>query len=104
MCAVTADAPRDKPVPIRPDWLSKTLAGLLLGLAFALAASALFSDMAADMPLAVRGQLAMWMLPPIWLGIFSGVYFFTSGLRAWLWLGGANALAYGALAAIRLGA
>lgn len=103
MCAVPADIPHKKPVPIRPDWISKTLAGLLLGLTFALAASALFSDMTGGMPLAVRGQLAMWMVPPIWLSVFSGVYFFTSGLRAWLWLGGANVLAYSALVAIRLG-
>ena len=75
MCAVPADIPRDKPVPIRHDWISKTLAGLLLGLTIALATSALFSEMTADIPLAVRGQLAMWIVPPIWLGIFSGVYF-----------------------------
>lgn len=102
MAAASADAPRaNKPAPIRPDWVSKTLAGLLLGLALALAASGVYSALTAGMPLPVRGQLAMWMVPPIWLGTLSGVYFFRSGLRAWAWLGGANLLAYGALLAAR---
>lgn len=103
MSAAPIDSRRAKPAPIRPDWFSKTLGGLLLGLALALAASALYSDMTASMPLPTRGQLVMWMVPPIWMGVFSGVYFFTSGLRAWLWLGGANVLAWGVLLAMRWG-
>lgn len=90
-----------KPPPIRRDWISKTLAGTLLGLALALGASGLFSHLNAGMPLSVRGQLAMWMVPPVWLGTLGGVYFFASGLRAWLWLGGATVLTYGALLALR---
>lgn len=86
-----------KPAPIQRDWVSKTLAGTLLGLALALGASGVFSQLNAAMPLPVRGQLAMWMVPPLWLGTLGLVYFFQSGLRAWLWLGGANLLAYGAL-------
>ncbi|MCK6395147.1 hypothetical protein [Zoogloea sp.] len=77
--------------PIQRDWLSKTLAGLVLGAVLAFALSGLFSRLNAGMPLSVRGQLAMWMVPPIWLGVLSGVYFFSSGLRAWLWLGMAAA-------------
>lgn len=86
-----------KPAPVQRDWVSKTLAGTLLGLALALGASGVFSQLNAAMPLPVRGQLAMWMVPPLWLGTLGLVYFFQSGLRAWLWLGGANLLAYGAL-------
>ncbi|SNR60117.1 hypothetical protein SAMN05192560_0042 [Methylobacillus rhizosphaerae] len=43
MSAVPAEMPapevtrRKKPDPVRPDWTSKTLAGLLLGLALSLA-------------------------------------------------------------------
>jgi hypothetical protein len=93
-------APR-KPHAIRRDWIAKTLAGTLLGFTLALGASGLFAQMNGDMPLAVRGQLAMWMVAPVWLATLSGVYFFASGLRAWLWLGGANALVYGALLVLR---
>ena len=84
----------DKPA-IRTDWLSKTLAGLLLGLSLALTASALLMTQLRSLPLSVSGQLAMWLVPPVWLGVLSGVYFFHSGLRAWAWLLGANALALG---------
>ena len=35
-------------------------------------------------------------MPPVWLLVQSLVYFFSSGLRAWAWLGGANALALAA--------
>ena len=49
----------------------------------------------ADLPLAVSGQLAMWLVPLVWLGTLSLVYFFASGWRAWAWLTGANVLALG---------
>ncbi|NMG64001.1 hypothetical protein GPA19_03430 [Azoarcus indigens] len=85
--------------PIRRDWLAKTVAGVLLGFTLAIGCSGVFAWLADGMQMSVRAQLAMWMVMPIWLGIFSGVYFFRSGLRAWAWLGGANALVFGALAA-----
>ena len=88
--------------PIRRDWISKTLAGLLLGAVLGFGSSALFSLLFADIPLSVRGQLAMWLAPTVWLGVMSGVYFFTSGRLAWAWLAGANALILGLLAAVRL--
>ena len=91
-----------KPRPIQRDWFSKTLAGLLLGSTLALGCSGLFSHFNMDMPLPIRSQLAMWMVAPIWLGTFSGTFFFSSGRRAWLWLGGANLLIHGMLALARL--
>ncbi|MDD2987458.1 MAG: hypothetical protein PHI64_00730 [Zoogloea sp.] len=81
--------------PIQRDWLSKTLAGLVLGAILALACSGLFARLNTAMPLGVRGQLAMWMVPPVWLGVLGGVYFFSSGVRAWLWLGAASAFVTG---------
>ncbi|OZI30976.1 hypothetical protein CAL29_23780 [Bordetella genomosp. 10] len=93
---------RRKPAPIRRDWVSKTLAGTLLGLTLAMAASGIYSQFAANTPLPIRGQLMMWMVPPIWLGTLSGVYFFTSGARAWLWLGSANAAAFCAWLLLRM--
>ena len=93
---------KSKPAPIQRDWISKTLAGGLLGLALAMVTSALFSHLTSSMPLPIRGQLAMWMVPPVWLGVFGCVYFFASGLRAWLWLGGATVLAFGVLTGLRI--
>lgn len=87
---------------IAPDWLAKTLAGTLLGFTLALGCAGLFSWLASDMALTIRGQLAMWMMAPVWMGVLSGVYFFRSGKRAWAWLGGANLLVFGILAAARL--
>lgn len=95
---------RGKPPPVRRDWVAKTLAGSVLGLALALGASGVFSQLNAGMPLSVRGQLAMWMVPPVWLVVLGAVYFFQSGLRAWLWLGGASLLVHGLLWALRPGA
>jgi len=87
--------------PIQRDWLSKTLAGLLLGAVLALVCSGLFSQLNPRMPFAVRGQLAMWMVPPIWLGVLSSVFFFANGLRAWLWLGAVSVLMGGTWAVLR---
>lgn len=86
-----------KPASIRRDWVAKTLAGALLGFALALGASAVLAALTQAIPLATRSQLAMWLVPPVWLGVLAGVYFFSSGLRAWCWLGGACALLYGGL-------
>lgn len=86
---------RKKPEPIRPDWISKTLAGLLLGLSLALICSGVLMALMPDTPLPVSGQLAMWLVPAVWLSVLSFVYFFTSGLRAWVWLIGANIVALG---------
>lgn len=100
MCAAPVDTVRRKPPPVRPDWVSKTIAGVVLGLTLAMAISGVYSELDSAKPLPVRGQLMMWMVPPVWLGTLAGVYFFASGLCAWLWLGGANALAFGLLFAL----
>lgn len=80
---------------IQPDWVSKTLAGVFLGFTLAIGCSDLFSWLASEMPLSSRGQLAMWMMAPVWMGVISGVYFFSSGKRAWACLAGANLLVFG---------
>ena len=84
------------------DWLAKTLAGILPGFTLAIGCSGLFAWLAAGLPLPIRGQLAMWMVAPVWMGILSSVYFFGSGKRAWGWLLGANLLVFGILALSRL--
>lgn len=90
------------PKTIQPDWVSKTLAGALLGFALGVGCSGVFSALAASLPLATKGQLAMWLVAPIWVGCLSGVYFFQSGRRAWAWLAAANLLVFGIQAALRL--
>lgn len=91
----TAGGRPAKPAPIARDWIAKTLAGLLLGLGLALSSSGLLAALLPEMPLPVSGQLVMWLVPPVWLMVLSLVYFFASGLRAWVWLGVANALVFG---------
>lgn len=91
-----------KATPIRRDWLSKTLAGTLLGFLLALGASGLFNEAAGALPLGVRSQLAMWLVPPVWFGVLGFCYLFGSGRRAWLWLGATTLLVFGLWAGVRL--
>ncbi|MFQ6372062.1 hypothetical protein [Shewanella sp. YIC-542] len=83
---------------IRPDWISKTLCGLVLGFTLALALVGLFAWFGpGSMAAGDKYQFNMWLLAPVWLSILSLVYLFRSGRRALLWLGGANLLAWGLL-------
>lgn len=86
-----------KRVPIQHDWFSKTAAGVIGGGILSIIASGLLARLCAEMPLSQRGQLAMWLMPPIWLGILGSVYFFRSGKHAWLWLEGMSLLLGGLL-------
>ena len=81
---------------IRPDWWSKTFAGALLGLSLAFLASGLFLKTATIQIDSAKAQLAMWMVIPVWMGVFSTAYLFVDGKRAWWWLGSANLLLFGA--------
>lgn len=87
---------------IRHDWLSKSLAGALLGFGLAVALAGLFAWAGPGGPDAPnKYQFVMWLVAPIWLGAASFCFLFRSGLCAWLWLGGANLLAHGGLYACR---
>ena len=39
----------------------------------------------------------MWLVAPLWMALLSTCFLFRSGRHAWLWLGGANVLAWVAL-------
>lgn len=80
--------------PVRADWVSKTLAGVLLGGIIAFAVSGVLSQLLQPMALSLRGQLAMWSVAPVWLAIASAVYFFASGRHAWAGLGAAAVLVH----------
>jgi hypothetical protein len=90
------------PPAIRRDWLAKTTAGALLGFTLAIGCSGLLAWASAGLPAGTRAQFAMWLVAPVWLGVLSGCFFFASGLRAWLWLGAANLIVFGALLLTRL--
>jgi len=81
-----------KPIGAKPalrnDWLSKSVAGTLLGLALGLLAGNYVALFGANMAPPVRAQLAMWAVAPVWLGVLGGVFLFRSGARAWAWLAG----------------
>jgi hypothetical protein len=82
----------------RSDWLSKSVAGTSLGFTLAVALAGLFA-VAGPGGLEARNkyQFVMWLIAPIWLGVVSLVFLFRSGRAAFLWLGGANLLAFGGL-------
>ncbi len=80
----------DRPPTIRRDWVSKTLAGTLLGAVLALEASAVLVRFGPVLPLANTAQLGMWLTIPVWMGVLSLCFLFQSGLRAWAWLGGTS--------------
>lgn len=87
---------------IRPDWWSKTLAGGVLGATLALALAGLFAWLGpGGIDAREKAQFVMWSIAPLWMIVFSTVYLFRTGLRALLWLGGANLAAYGLLFYVR---
>lgn len=89
---------RRRPTAIRRDWWAKTLAGLLLGLGLALAGSGLFAFLTSGGPAAPnKFQVTMWLVAPLWMALLSTCFLFRSGRHAWLWLSGANVLAWAAL-------
>lgn len=88
--------------PISTDWVSKTLAGGLAGLSLSIALLGLFAWLGPDGTSAPdKTQVIMWLVPPLWMTIFSLTYLFRSGWRAWTWLGSANLLAYAALSLVQ---
>ena len=86
------------------DWFGKVSAATLLGLTLALALTctfaAVFSD--GDGYFTPQGQLAMWLVSPIWCAILGLCFLFRSGARAWGWLAMANGLAWALYGAVRL--
>ncbi|MTJ83602.1 MAG: hypothetical protein F8N37_21660 [Telmatospirillum sp.] len=82
----------------RYDWLSKSLAGVLLGYGLALSLAGLVAKLAPPGP--ALTQLVMWLVAPLWLSTLAATFLFRSGLRAWIWLGGANLLASALMASL----
>ncbi|WP_034994945.1 hypothetical protein [Beijerinckia mobilis] len=86
----------------RQDWIGKTSAGVLLGFGLAITLAGFIAWVGPQGPDAInKYQFVLWIVPPIWLGTAAACYFFSSGLKAWLWLGSANLLAYGMMVLAR---
>ncbi|MFT3976879.1 MAG: hypothetical protein QM688_07175 [Sphingomonas bacterium] len=81
------------------DWFGKASAGTLLGFFLALGAAGLFKLAAGvgDTFFSTKGQFAMWLMAPVWAGVLSFCFLFSSTRCAWGWLGLANALLWGFL-------
>lgn len=91
-----------KTAPIQPDWISKILAGGLLGFALAIALSGLFAWLGpGGVNANNKGQFIMWIVPPLWMTFFSLVFLFRTGIRAWITLGTATIIAFLALGLAR---
>ncbi|WP_115719331.1 hypothetical protein [Gallaecimonas mangrovi] len=89
---------------ISGHWLSKSLAGVVLGFLLALGLGSLFAIAGpGGLEAANKVQFVMWLVAPLWMLALSLVFLFKSGLRAWLWLGLANALVYGLLWGLKNG-
>ena len=86
------------------NWFGKASAATLLGFTLALALTCsfeiLFSDR--DPYFSAQGQLAMWLIAPIWCAIISFCFLFRSTARAWGWLAIANLMAWGLYALCRI--
>ncbi len=83
-------------------WLGKPLAGTVLGYTLAVALSGIIALLTPG-GFAGEGkvQFNMWMIAPVWTTVLGFVFLFRSTLRAWLWLGLANVLAWGVLWALK---
>lgn len=89
---------------IQPTWLGKSLAGAVLGLALAYILIAFFAWYGpGGIDAQDKVQFNMWMIPTLWLTIFSFTYLFNSARQAWLILGGANIILYSIFLLLRGG-
>ncbi|MCG7561683.1 hypothetical protein [Pseudoalteromonas sp. McH1-42] len=95
--------------PIQPDWLSKTLAGIIGGGLLSFSIVGLFAwfgpsglaSSISDTELLWRTQFNMWLSVPIWLLALSFTYMFRSGARAWFCLLSVSAACFAVLAILR---
>lgn len=85
------------------DWFGKASAAVLLGFTLSLALTCTFGVLfsTGDAYFSAQGQIAMWLMSPIWCAILSFCFLFRSSRGAWYWLLAANLLAWGLYAAIR---
>ncbi|MCH7335173.1 hypothetical protein [Acinetobacter sp. NIPH 2699] len=87
---------------IQPDWWTKTLVGLFLGLSFAIAIGALvFLLTLPNLERSLPAQLAMWTIPWVWLFVFFIAYFIPKGWQSLVIYSIANVVAYALVFGLR---
>lgn len=87
---------------IQPHWVSKTIAGGILGLTFAYALVAIFAWFGpGGISAPTKVQFNMWMITPLWLLVLSFSYLFKTGVKAVMYLALANVLAYSIFGLLR---
>lgn len=87
---------------LHADWGLKSSAGAVLGFSLALACSGLFAWWGpGGIDAENKVQFNMWLIPIIWMPVFSVTYLFRTGWQAIGWLAGFNLLAYGLLLVAR---
>ncbi len=80
---------------VAPGWGTTVLMGIFMGLLLSYAIIALFAWFGPDgLTTNTKVQFNMWVIPLIWLTIFSFTYLFRSAKQAWLTLGGLNITLY----------
>ena len=96
----SATRPRlDRPRLDSRHWFGKTSAGIVLGYTLSVVLSGVIAALTPDGLEGGGGkiQFNMWMIAPIWASVLGFVYLFRDSVRAWLWLGLANAAAFSML-------
>jgi len=85
------------------NWFGKVSAAVVLGFTLTLALTCTFAVLFSrgDSYFTAQGQIAMWLVSPIWCLILSLCFLFRSGARAWSWLAVANVIAWSAYVAAR---
>jgi hypothetical protein len=85
----------------RPDWITKTLAGLIFGFALGIAVSGLFAWLTPSgvFGAPIKFQITMWLVAPVWLITLCAVYLFQRGGQAIIWLGSASVICWALLLA-----
>lgn len=85
------------------DWFGKAAAAVILGFTLALALTCTFQTLFSrgDAYFSAQGQMAMWLMSPIWCALLGLCFLFRSTARAWAWLAAANLLAWALYAAAR---
>jgi hypothetical protein len=85
-------------------WFGKASAAAILGFTLTLALTCTFALLFSqgDSYFTAQGQMAMWLVSPIWCLILSFCFLFRSGARAWGWLAAANAVAWAVYSCARI--